>query len=62
MDYREHVEGSKRSVTTFALASIEAIPTKIFMIAIETTFIVIDCIGNYYHYDDNSKSYPTLAY
>ena len=33
-----------------------------FMIAIETTFTVIDCIGDYYYYDDNSESYPTSVY
>ena len=32
---------------------------RFFMIAIETTFIVIDCIGDYYYYDDSSESYPT---
>ena len=32
----------------FALVSIAEIPTWIFMIAIETTFIAIDCIGDYY--------------
>ena len=32
------------------------------MIVIETTFTIIDCIGDYYYYINNSESYPTSIY
>ena len=35
---------------------------RFFMIAIETTFTRIDCIGDFYYCDDNRESYPTLVY
>ena len=62
MECREHVEGSKRCVTIFLFSRLlrsQKFLRRFFMIAIETTFTVIDCIGDYYYYDDNSESYPT---
>ena len=35
---------------------------RFFMIATETTLIVIDCIGDYYFNIDNIESYPTYIY
>ena len=47
----------------FALALIVEIPMWIFMIVvIKTTFTIIDCIGNYYYYINDSESYPMSIY
>ena len=46
----------------FALASIEQIPTKIFYNRDRNNlYRNIDCIGDYYYYDDNSESYHMSA-
>ena len=65
MEYREHVEGSKRLVTIFLFSCLlrsDKFLRRFFMIAIETTLTVIDCFGDCYYYDDNSESYPTSVY
>ena len=35
---------------------------RFFMIMIDTTFIGIDCIGDYYFNVDDSESYPMSIY
>ena len=62
VECREHVVGSKRCVTIFLFSRLlrsQKFLCRLFMIAIETTFTVIDCIGDYNYYDDDSESYPT---
>ena len=59
---RRGFETSCNDFFIFALASIAEIPTWIFMIVIETTFTIIDCIGDYYFNIDTIESYAALIY
>ena len=46
----------------FVFASIAEIPTWIFYDRDRNNLYLIDCIGDYYYYINNSESYPTLIY